>query len=89
MPSLASWSAARRKNAEYYDKALRLVISGRALFGTLLADDIRTVHRCMDDLMNNYRRAIVPWSNVLEPAKTTLDVRGVATVGDALTLLLG
>jgi hypothetical protein len=31
----------------------------------------------------------VPQSNVLEPPKTTLDVRGVATVGDALTVLLG
>ena len=36
-----------------------------------------------------FRRAIVPQSNVLEPPKTTLDVRGVATVGDALTVLLG
>jgi DNA repair protein RadA/Sms len=36
-----------------------------------------------------FRRAIVPQSNVLEPPKTTLDVRGVATVGDALTALLG
>jgi DNA repair protein RadA/Sms len=36
-----------------------------------------------------FRRAIVPQSNVLEPPKTSLDVRGVATVGDALTVLLG
>jgi DNA repair protein RadA/Sms len=36
-----------------------------------------------------FRRAIVPQSNVLEPPKTSLDVRGVATVGDALTALLG
>jgi len=36
-----------------------------------------------------FRRAIVPQNNVLEPPKTTLDVRGVATVGDALTVLLG
>jgi DNA repair protein RadA/Sms len=36
-----------------------------------------------------FRRAIVPQSNVLEPPKTSLDVRGVATVGDALTILLG
>src|SRR5262247_3051161 len=36
-----------------------------------------------------FRRAIVPRSNVLEPAKTSLDIRGVATVGDALTALLG
>jgi DNA repair protein RadA/Sms len=36
-----------------------------------------------------FRRAIVPQSNVVEPPKTSLDVRGVATVGDALTVLLG
>jgi len=36
-----------------------------------------------------FRRAIVPRSNVLEPAKASLDIRGVATVGDALTALLG
>ena len=36
-----------------------------------------------------FRRAIVPRSNVLEPAKLSLEVRGVATVGDALTALLG
>src|SRR5499433_3523452 len=36
-----------------------------------------------------FRRAIVPQSNVLEPAKVALDIRGVATVGDALTALLG
>jgi DNA repair protein RadA/Sms len=36
-----------------------------------------------------FRRAIVPRSNILEPPKTSLDVRGVATVGDALTILLG
>jgi DNA repair protein RadA/Sms len=36
-----------------------------------------------------FRRAIVPQSNVLEPAKAALDVRGVATVGDALAALLG
>ena len=36
-----------------------------------------------------FRRAIVPQSNVLEPPKTSLDVRGVATVGDALAILLG
>src|SRR5262249_25102116 len=53
---------------------LTLVISGRALFGTLLADDIKTVHRCMDDLMNNYRRAIVPWGKFLNrlPLPSTL-----------------
>ncbi len=36
-----------------------------------------------------FRRAIVPRSNGLEPAKVSLDIRGVATVGDALTALLG
>jgi DNA repair protein RadA/Sms len=36
-----------------------------------------------------FRRAIVPRSNVLEPGKVALDIRGVATVGDALTALLG
>jgi len=36
-----------------------------------------------------FRRAIVPRSNVLEPTKVSLDIRGVATVGDALTALLG
>jgi DNA repair protein RadA/Sms len=36
-----------------------------------------------------FRRAIVPQSNVVEPTKTSLDIRGVATVGDALTALLG
>jgi len=44
---------------------LTLIIAGRALFGTPLADDIATVHRCMDDLMNNYVRAIVPWGRIL------------------------
>jgi DNA repair protein RadA/Sms len=36
-----------------------------------------------------FRRAIVPQRNVLEPTKVSLDIRGVATVGDALTALLG
>ena len=36
-----------------------------------------------------FRRAIVPRSNVLEPTKVSLDVRGVATIGDALAALLG
>jgi len=36
-----------------------------------------------------FRRAIVPQSNVVEPTKVPLDIRGVATVGDALTALLG
>ena len=36
-----------------------------------------------------FRRAIVPRSNVLEPGKVSLDIHGVATVGDALTALLG
>jgi len=36
-----------------------------------------------------FRRAVVPQSNVVEPAKVPLDVRGVATGGDALNLLLG
>ena len=36
-----------------------------------------------------FRRAIVPQSNVLEPTKTSMDIRGVATVSDALTALLG
>ena len=36
-----------------------------------------------------FRRAIVPQRNVLEPARTSLEVRGVATVGDALSALLG
>jgi DNA repair protein RadA/Sms len=36
-----------------------------------------------------FRRAIVPRSNVLEPTKVSLDVHGVATVGDALAALLG
>ena len=36
-----------------------------------------------------FRRAIVPQSNVLEPTKASLDVRGVATVPDALSVLLG
>jgi len=36
-----------------------------------------------------FRRAIVPRSNVLEPTKVSLDIRGVATVGDALNALLG
>ena len=35
-----------------------------------------------------FRRAIVPQSNVLEPMKASLDIRGVATVSDALTALL-
>jgi len=30
----------------------------------------------------------VPQSNVLEPMKASLDIRGVATVSDALTALL-
>jgi DNA repair protein RadA/Sms len=36
-----------------------------------------------------FRRAIVPCSNVLEPSKVSLKIRGVATVGDALAALLG
>jgi DNA repair protein RadA/Sms len=36
-----------------------------------------------------FRRAVVPQSNVLEPTRAGLDVRGVATVGDALAALLG
>jgi DNA repair protein RadA/Sms len=36
-----------------------------------------------------FRRAIVPCSNVLEPSKVSLEIRGVATVGDALAALLG
>jgi len=36
-----------------------------------------------------FRRAIVPRSNVLEPTKVSLDVHGVATIGDALAALLG
>ncbi len=44
---------------------LTLVIAGRALFGTFLADDIAAVHRCMDDLMNNYVRAVVPLGKLL------------------------
>jgi DNA repair protein RadA/Sms len=36
-----------------------------------------------------FRRAIVPRSNILEPSKVSLDIRGVATVGDALDALLG
>jgi len=36
-----------------------------------------------------FRRAIVPQSNVLEPTKALLDVRGVATVAEALAALLG
>src|SRR5437667_617043 len=35
-----------------------------------------------------FRRAIVPRSNLLEPMKASLDIRGVATVSDALTALL-
>ncbi|HEY4329130.1 MAG TPA: cytochrome P450 [Phycisphaerae bacterium] len=44
---------------------LALVIAGRALFGAILDSDIKTVHRCMDDLMNNYVRAVVPWGKLL------------------------
>ena len=36
-----------------------------------------------------FRRAIVPQSNVLEPTKAPLEIRGVATVADALNALLG
>jgi len=36
-----------------------------------------------------FRRAIVPRSNLLEPKKASLEVRGVATVTDALNSLLG
>ena len=36
-----------------------------------------------------FRRAIVPQRKVLEPTRTSLEVRGVATVGDALSALLG
>ncbi len=44
---------------------LTLVIAGRALFGAILEGDIQTVHRCMDDLMNNYVRTVLPWGWVL------------------------
>ena len=36
-----------------------------------------------------FRRAIVPRSNLLEPAKAPIKVHGVATVGDALAAVLG
>src|SRR6059036_289091 len=36
-----------------------------------------------------FRRAIVPQSNILEPIRVSVDIRGVATVGEALTALLG
>ena len=42
--------------------------------GSILEDEIATVEaRCMDDLMNNYRRAVVPWGKLLNylPTKTT------------------
>ena len=52
---------------------LTLVIAGRALFGTMLAGDIETVRRCMDDLMNNSVRSGVPWGWILNliPSATT------------------
>jgi len=36
-----------------------------------------------------FRRAIVPRSNLLEPTKAPIEVRGVATIGDALAAALG
>lgn len=53
---------------------LTLVIAGRALFGTMLGNEIQTVHRCMDDLMNNYVRSVVPWGKLLNllPLPSTL-----------------
>ena len=36
-----------------------------------------------------FRRAIVPRSNLLEPAKAPIQVHGVATVADALAAVLG
>jgi cytochrome P450 len=56
---------------------LTLVIAGNALFGTMLADEIQTVHRCMDDLMNNYYRSVVPWGWLLNliPSQTTLKLK--------------
>ena len=56
---------------------LTLVIAGNALFGTLLEEEIQTVHRCMDDLMNNYVRSVVPWGKLLNmiPSKTTLKLK--------------
>ena len=52
---------------------LTLVIAGRALFGTMLAGDIEKVRGCMDDLMNNYVRSVVPWGWILNliPSATT------------------
>jgi cytochrome P450 len=65
---------------------LTLVIAGKTLFGAMLEKDVATVHRCMDDLMNNYVRAVVPWGKLLNrlPLKSTVrlakaqaDLRGV------------
>lgn len=57
---------------------LTLVIAGNALFGTMLAAEVEKVHRCMDDLMNNYVRAVVPWGWILNrlPLASTKKLKG-------------
>jgi cytochrome P450 len=45
--------------------ALTLMIAGEALFGTMLDKEAAMVRRCLDDLMNNYVRTVVPWGWVL------------------------
>ena len=44
---------------------LTLVIAGKTLFGTLLADEIETVYRSMETLMGGYVRTVVPWGGLL------------------------
>ena len=58
-----------------------------------LTGEVRAVagleQRLREAAAHGFRRAIVPRSNLVEPAKAPIDVRGVATVGDALAAVLG
>ncbi len=69
----AAEMAAGTRDVRLYMMGLTLVIAGKTLFGSILEDEIATVARCMDDLMNNYVRAVVPWGKLLNylPTKTT------------------
>ena len=58
-----------------------------------LTGEVRAIagleQRLREAAAHGFRRAIVPRSNLLEPAKAPIEVRGVATVGDALAAVLG
>ncbi len=58
-----------------------------------LTGEVRAIagldQRLREAAAHGFRRAIVPRSNLLEPAKAPIQVHGVATVADALAAVLG